>query len=144
MKVKQILVPFDGSENSFRSLEYALDLAKQCGASVIGLHVFTDLSGFEAVHPLIIKEEKWPNNVRHLMEDARKIAGKQAKVSYKEIVIGGKSEGNDIITFANSKSNHIDLIVIGHRGLSLPKEIILGSTAHFVLHKSQTPVLIIK
>lgn len=143
MRVKQILAPLDGSDNSFRSLKYALDLAKQCGASVIGLHVFTELSGFAAVHPLMIKEDKWPSHVRHLMEDARKIAEKQT-VSYKEIVIGGKAEGYDIVNFADSKSNHVDLIVMGHRGLIFPKEVILGSTAHFVLHKSKTPVLVIK
>jgi nucleotide-binding universal stress UspA family protein len=143
VKVKQILAPLDGSDNSLRSLKNALDLAKQCGASVIGFHVFTEISGFAAAHPLIIKEAKWPGQVRHLMEDARKIAEKQT-VSYKEIVIGGKAEGYDIVNFADSKKNHIDLIVMGHRGMSFPKEIILGSTAHFVLHKSKTPVLVIK
>ncbi|MDE1844213.1 MAG: universal stress protein [Thaumarchaeota archaeon] len=144
MKVKQILVPLDGSENSLRSLRYALDLANQCNASVIGLHVITNLSAFAAVHPIVISESKWPGYVKDLMNEARKIAVKKEAVLYEELVIGGKAAGYDIVTFADSKSNSIDLIVMGHRGLSFPREIIPGSTANFIIHKSKTPVLLVR
>jgi nucleotide-binding universal stress UspA family protein len=142
MKVKTILVPLDGSANSLKSLKYALDLAAQLGAEVVGLHVVTDMSLFTAVHPIVIAENKWPTYVRDLVKDAQKIASK-SKVGYHEIVIGGKSAGYDIVTFANSKSNSIDVVVIGHRGLGYPKEIIPGSTANFIIHKSQVPVLLV-
>lgn len=141
MKVKTILVPLDGSENSLKSLRYGLDLATQLGAEVVGLHVVTDLSLFTAVHPIVISESKWPAYVRDLVKDAQKIASK-SKAGYHEIVIGGKSAGYDIVTFANSKSNMIDMIVIGHRGLGYPKEVIPGSTANFIIHKSKVPVLL--
>lgn len=143
MKIKQILVPLDGSENSLASLRYAIGLAGQCGASVIGLHVVTDMSAFTAVRPIVISESRWPGYVRDLMKDARKITSKNG-VPYEEIVIGGKAAGYDIITFADSNSNKIDLIVMGRRGLSLPREVIPGSTANFVIHKSKTPVLLIR
>ncbi|MEM3065100.1 MAG: universal stress protein [Candidatus Nitrosotenuis sp.] len=141
MKIKRILVPLDGSENSFRSLKYALDIASQCGASVIALHVFTDMSLFTAVHAIIIHEDKWESTVSDFMKKAKKIAEK-TNVPFEEIVIGGNNAGYDIVTFADSKSAEIDLIVIGRRGLSFPKEIILGSTTNFVLHKSKIPVLV--
>lgn len=143
MKVKRILVPLDGSENSLKSLRNAIDLASQCGASVIGLHIITSMSAFAAIHPIVLSESKWPKNVRDLMSDARKITAKN-KVPYEEIVIGGQVAGYDIVTFADSGSNKIDLIVMGHRGLTLLREVFLGSTANFVIHKSKTPVLLVR
>lgn len=83
------------------------------------------------------------SHVKDFMEKARDIAGKTSD-PYEEIVIGGNSAGYDIVTFADSKSNEIDLVVMGRRGLSFPKEIILGSTTNFVLHRSKVPVLITK
>lgn len=142
MKLKRILVPLDGSENSLKSLKHALELAGQCGASVTGLHVITDMSAFAAVHPLVISEGKWPSYVKDIVKDARGIAGK-SNVPYQEIVIGGKSAGYDIVTFADSKRNAIDLVVIARRG-RFPKEVFPGSTANFILHKARTPVLLVK
>ncbi len=143
MRIKQILVPLDGSENSLQSLRHALDLADQCGASITGLHVVTDMSVFAAVRPIIINEEKWPQYVKGFMSDVRKIIAK-SKIPFKEIVIGGKATGYDIVTFADSKKNAIDLIVLARRGSILPKEAIPGSTTNFVIHKSKTPVLLVR
>src|SRR5574339_638509 len=38
-EIRKILVPIDGSKNSFRGLDYAIYLARQCGATVTGLNV---------------------------------------------------------------------------------------------------------
>lgn len=143
MNIRQILAPLDGSESSLRSLKHALDLAKQCQASVIGIHVFTDLSLFTAVHPIIISESKWPSHIKDLMKEAKKTAEKSG-AKFEEIVIGGRDAGYDIVTFANSKSNGIDVIVMGKRGLGFPKEVFLGSTTNYVINKSKIPVLVVK
>jgi len=58
------------------------------------------------------------------------------------LVIGGKVPGLDILNFAESKKNEIDLIIMGRRGRSLPKEIFFGSTTNFIIHKSKVPVLV--
>jgi nucleotide-binding universal stress UspA family protein len=141
MKVKRILVPLDGSETSLHSLKYAIDLAKQCNASVMGLHVLADMSLFTAAHAIVVREDKWPSHVKDLMREARSLADKN-NTSYEQMVIGGKSAGYDILTFAQSKANAIDLIIMGRRGRSLPKEVFFGSTTNFVIHKSRIPVLV--
>jgi nucleotide-binding universal stress UspA family protein len=143
LNIKRILAPVDGSENSLRALRHAMDLAKQCQASVIALHVITDMSLFTAVHAIIISESKWPKYVKDLMKEVRKVAQKY-DIPFEEIVIGGRDAGYDIITFANSKTAQFDVIVIAKRGLGFPKEIFLGSTSNFVLNKSSIPVLLIK
>lgn len=143
MKIKRILAPLDGSENSLRSLKQALDLAEQCHASVISLHVLTDVGLFTAVHAIIVTESKWPSYVKDFMKEVRKIV-KKFNVIFEEMVIGGRTAGYDIVTFANSKTNQINLIVIGKRGAGFPKELFLGSTTNFVLSKSKVPVLVVK
>jgi nucleotide-binding universal stress UspA family protein len=140
--IKKILVPLDGSENSLRSLKYALDLANQCKAVVIGLHVITNMSVFTAVHAMTLSENKWPDKVRDLMKDAREIV--TSEIPYEGIVIGGEDAGYDITIFSDSPSNGIDLIVMCRKGSNLLKEAILGSTTNLVLHKSKTPLLVIK
>ncbi|MDE1862338.1 MAG: universal stress protein [Thaumarchaeota archaeon] len=143
MKIKKILVPLDGSENSLKSLKQAADLAGIVGASITCLHVVTGMSAFAAVHPLIIPEAKWPGYVKDIMKDARRIAS-QAGIQYQEAVIGGMAAGYDIVTFADSRANAVDLIVIARRGQYLAREAFPGSTANFVIHKSRTPVLLVR
>ena len=80
--------------------------------------------------------------VKKLLVDAKVRAAK------KGIQLTGKSlagdPGYDIARFANNKKNEIDLVVIGARGRGSAKEIFLGSTSNYVLHKSKKPVLIVK
>src|SRR5574341_1892674 len=38
-QIRKILVPMDGSKNSFRGLDYAIHIARQCGATVTGINV---------------------------------------------------------------------------------------------------------
>ena len=141
MKVKKILVPLDGSETSLHSMKYAIDLSKQCNASIIGLHVVTDLSLFTAAHAVVVNEDKWPSHVKDFMKETKRLADKN-NVEFEQLVIGGKTPGLDILSFAEGKRNSIDLIIMGRRGLSLPREIFFGSTTNFIIHKSKIPVLV--
>ncbi len=50
--------------------------------------------------------------------------------------------GSEIIKFA--KKEEYDMIVIGARGESIPKESFLGSTTNYIINKSMIPVLIVK
>jgi nucleotide-binding universal stress UspA family protein len=123
-------------------LKHALDLANQCKALVIGLHVITNMGLFTAVHAMTLSENKWPNEVRDLMKGAKAIVTDETP--YEGIVIGGENAGSDIVTFSDSKNNGIDLIVMCRKGSNFLKDAILGSTTNLVLHKSETPMLVIK
>jgi len=39
IKIKNILVPLDGSPNSFRGLDVAIHMARQCQTTITGLYV---------------------------------------------------------------------------------------------------------
>lgn len=140
---KKILVPLDGSKNSLRALDKAIELSKQCRATIVGLHVVTNVGLFTAVHAVKIPEEKWTKKTKSFMSIASQ-KSKLNQVPFEATVIPGNNAGYDIVLFGNGKRNKIDLIMIGARGISFAREIFLGSTSHFVLHKSKVPVTIVK
>ena len=74
------------------------------------------------------------------MGTAKTGAAKKGIVFNSKITYG--SPISEIISFAKDKK--YDLIVIGSRGMSSAKELFLGSTSNYVLHKSLVPVLIVK
>ena len=143
MSDKRIMVCLDGSKHSLRGLNAAILSAKQSDAIIIGVHSDTSFSAFSAVRAPILPEKKWKNEVQGIMHIAQKKAEKD-KIKFEGVVIGGHSSGIDLTTFANNPKNKIDQIIIGSRGMGFPKELFLGSTSNFVLHKAKAPVTIVK
>ncbi len=137
------MVCLDGSKNSLRGLDKAIMFAKQSDATIIGVHSDTSFSAFSAVRAPILPVKKWKKEARALIQIAMKKAGKN-NIEFEGVIIGGHSSGIDLTTFANNPANKIEQIVIGSRGMGFPKEIFLGSTSNFVLHKAKAPVTIVK
>ncbi len=139
IKIKKILVPLDGSPNSFRGLDVAIQMARESHSTITGLYVL------DMVRPQI--DEQITPMEKMLLERAQKIMNK-AKLSaaQKGILffdrISYGDDGKRIVDIARRKD--FDLIVIGSRGMGSAKEIFLGSTSNYVLHKSKKPVLIVK
>ena len=136
--IKKILVPMDGSKNSMRGLDEAIYLARQCHAIITGLYVI----------PISNSTDSQISNLeKYLLDNASKFMSKakthaaQNGIIFDDTIIHG-DEGPKIISYANNKS--YDIIVIGSRGMGSIKEMFLGSTSNYVLHKSKIPVLIVK
>jgi len=137
--IKKILVPLDGSKNSMRGLDEAIYLARQCHATITGLYVIP-ISKPITKSQISDLEKYLRNNASKFMSKAKTRAA-QNGIVFDNTAIHG-DEGPEIIKYANNKS--YDIIVIGSRGMSSMKEIFLGSTSNYVLHKSKIPVLIVK
>ena len=138
-KIKSILVPLDGSQNSFRGLDYAIGIARNCQAVITGIYV-TSLSP-----PTSVEQKKYIKNillkkVNEFIEKAKMNCAQEGILFYHKILHG--NEGPKIVKFGHEKK--FDMIVIGSRGMSNIKEMFLGSTSNYVLHKSKIPVLVIK
>lgn len=138
-KIKKILVPIDGSKNSFRGLDYAIYLARQCGSTVTGLNVIPFYPKSLLLTP-ISYEKELINKAKEFMTKA-KIRCAQNGIAFNEKIMDGH-EVEEIMAFATEKN--FDLIIMGARGLGSVKEVFLGSVSNGVLHKSKIPVLIIK
>lgn len=150
-KIRNILVPIDGSKASIHALSFAINLAKFTTSRIVGLHVLpTDVSSLsiiEMMKPLSsIKSEGFEKNLekhgKRIIESARNRC-QQNKIEFFSKIIKG-NPGYDIIKFAHDKKNSIDLIVMGSRGEGHAEEILLGSVSYHVIHKSKISVLIVK
>jgi len=139
---QHILVPLDGSKNSFRGLDIAIQLARQSQGIITGIYV-KQVPGVYALHPLGFLGVDLEKESKKILDMAKTRAAK------KGILFIGKSfkgadPAFDIVKFAHDKKNKIDLIVIGARGMGFAREIFLGSVSNYVIHKSKKPVLIVK
>lgn len=136
---KKILVPLDGSKNSFRALTRAIDLAKQTKATIACILVIQTYRTEMGVVKTVVGEVM-SRNLKKIMKIAKNKC-KKNQIKFLEAIRYGQ-EGKEIVSFA--EKNDYDMIVIGSRGRGLLKEALLGSTSHYVVHASKIPVLIIK
>jgi len=138
-KFNKILVPLDGSTNSLRGLNKAIDIAKVSGAEITGLYVFHLPIAAGIKYSQKMKEQAQQKATKAIGPAMEKV--KQAGLGFRYKTTGG-NVGSDIVKTANS--GKFDMVVIGARGLGAAKEAFLGSTSHHVLHKAKVPVLVVK
>ncbi|UCD44620.1 MAG: universal stress protein [Candidatus Bathyarchaeota archaeon] len=152
---KKILVPVDGSRPAHNSCMKALELAKIHDSDVEIIHVISfsdeyvpntaDSGAEETLSP-----PDWINEyLDKVREHNEKMLAETLKAA-REVAPGLNittnllhgQPGRQIVTRA--KKGGFDLIVIGNRGLSGIKELVLGSVSHRVVDDSSIPVLVIK
>jgi len=147
--IRKILVPLDGSRNSYRGLDEAISLVKQCTrwissgkmASIIGIYV-KDMPGIYALHPIGSISSAVDKEGKRIIAQARTKCAKKG-ITFHGKIFGGDPP-SDIVRFAHNKRNRISMIVIGVRGRGTLKGIFLGSVSNYVIHKSKIPVLVVK
>ena len=133
-------MPLDGSKNSVRGLETAITLARNCDATITGVHSIyaPPHSEFKGVGSV---EEAYNINMKKFIGEAKTLAAQNGIVFTDKIVHG--EIGYNIIKMAHGKSK-FDMIVIGSRGRSSTKEMFFGSVSNYVIHTSKIPVVIVK
>ena len=153
---KKILVPLDGSEHSLRALEFAIQVAKKFGGKIVLIHVYS-----VSVRPVIMPEPTTltppmipvmaPAEVSKTVEVTRKagesiLTDGEQKVKAEEVQVETiLREGHTVQEIVKTaKEGDFDLIVIGARGVSKIRELLLGSVTDGVIHHASCPVLVIK
>ncbi len=138
----KILVPVDGSENSYRSLNHALFLHSKIKSHLTILYVIE-------VPPFVIFQSQLIDSIMAQLEkEASDVLGrckdkaKEYDTQCETIILEGSNPGSLIIDY--SENNSFDFIVMGSRGKGTFKNALLGSVTNRVLHHSKTPVLVIK
>ena len=141
VKKKNVLVCVDDSENALRAVDHAGFMLSGTDASVILFHTKRHLRRFipkEVIEDAPELEELWKNaageQIAPVMQKANDIllqAGlKEDQISTK-IVDGSRSAADDILKAA--KRYECGTIVMGRRGLTGVKELIMGSVTRKVL-----------
>ncbi|MBT8251635.1 MAG: universal stress protein [Nitrosopumilus sp.] len=138
-KFNKILVPLDGSPNSMRGLDRAIEIAKGGNAEITGFYVFHLPLAAGIKYTAKMKDEAQKKAVKAIGPAMNKTQKAGATFKYKT---GGGHTGSEIVKAA--EKGKFDMIVIGARGVGGAKETFLGSTSNYVMHKTKIPVLIVK
>ncbi len=141
----KILVPVDGSKQSYEGTKVAAHFMKAIHAETYLLTVTPDVSDGDL--------ELTPAELRRLHESMKKrgetILNKavdQLKslgvANVNTVLVPGGSPANEIVSFA--EKNKIDLIVIGSKGKGATARFFLGSVAAKVVRHSTCCVYVVK
>jgi nucleotide-binding universal stress UspA family protein len=151
----KILVPIDGSEQSMNAADYAVAVAKKEDndnkTQIIALHVLFSQTGYAYTTNMFGLVT--PSSINKILEDAKLEAQQwfdkiKEKISENdiqlitEVVVSPTSVVGAIVDYAEHEN--VDLIIIGSRGRSGFKKLLLGSTASGVVTYTTCPVLVVK
>jgi len=145
-RFSKILVAVDGSEISMDAADYGIELAKKDNALLIVLtvsHISLSSSiGFPHPDELKLAKEKHEIEAKQWFNRIYKNA-KQNKVQLKtELIEREMSIEAEIVEYAEREA--IDLIIIGTKGRSGFKKLLLGSVAAGVVNYATCPVMVVK
>lgn len=139
--LKNILVPTDGSNHAQKAFELAVDIATKFNSKVTLLHVYPE--------PIIKHYTMEKNDIQEpLREEGELLLYREIErvENHTEIEIEKKlvqgSVSDKIIETAH-KGNY-DLITMGHSGLGLVQELVLGSVTRDVARRTRIPLLIVR
>lgn len=146
----KILVPIDGSDYSFKAAEYAMDISRRYRSEIALISIvaskvrYGNSSGiFGAIPPSYLKKyeneaKKWFNRI---LEKAKK-DGLEIKKIRTDVITTPLSVVSTILRYAEKYD--ADLIVIGTRGITGFKRMLVGSVASGVVTYAHCPVLVIR
>ena len=148
--ISKIMVGIDGSEQSINAADYAIAIAKRHDAEMIAVNALTSDVGYAYSSPgvesppLTIREiillaedemKKWFNGIKEK-------ADKSGIRLRSEIIMAKRSAVSAMLDYAEEQK--IDLIVVGTRGRSGIKKMLLGSVASGLVTYAACPVLVVK
>jgi nucleotide-binding universal stress UspA family protein len=146
--IRRILIAIDGSDPSFNASTFAIDLAKRFEAELMVLHVI-DPRYKELEIALSPRPGRFKEIATRVMEDGKKIVetvrhkATEMNVNVKTDVISDiSSVTKDILEYA--KVNKVDIIVVGSRGMTGFKKLLVGSVASGVVTYAHCPVVVVK
>jgi nucleotide-binding universal stress UspA family protein len=165
IQIKKILYATDLSENAVHAFAYAVSLANMYGAGITILHVMAEFPGEEFIANMI-NTDTWEEIKSRHYSDARDqlIGKKRDSVAIKEVLeaFSEKTQADaqdqafvtDEVLIKNgvpaevivetAQERNCDLIVVGTYGHGTLADVLVGSTAKWVLKNSPIPVLVIR
>ncbi|KOX91459.1 universal stress protein UspA [Haloarcula rubripromontorii] len=135
----RILVATDGSDNAQRATRQALDLARQYGAELHAVYVIETRTGYDNA---IVDPDTVRQNLREDGEEALDTIEAEGEPDVS--VVTSVREGiphEELLWYIEEQE--IDLVVMGAKGRSAFKTILLGSTTEALLRADQVPVLVV-
>jgi universal stress protein A len=140
IQIRKILCPIDFSQHAERVVEWAAHLAKEHGSEVLLLHAYHLPVEFQQLEGAYLPADFW-DSVKEEAQRSLTVHGdrlREAGLMVREIVREGYPAS---VIEEEAVQEAADLIVMGSRGLSGLKHLLLGSIAERVVQKAHCPVL---
>lgn len=144
-KFEKIVVAFDGSKDSIRATKLACSLASKYDSEVIVAHVYgSPVIGFSASSGMPIPdyrdlEEAAKDTAKKVLSRGVQAASEEG-IKAKGELIESSSVVEALVEFASKEK--ADLIVVGTRGMTGFKKLILGSVSSGLVSHSPCPVMV--
>lgn len=136
--MKKILVPTDFSDNAFKAIAYAAEIARKSNATVHIMHVIEPSLNMATMQTDSSNKKVLKNRSDKLNLTIKSIRAVYPGLKLKSFLFGGKVI-DSILEYA--QSNKINLIVMGTKGASGLKKVFVGSVTAGTISKSTVPVL---
>jgi nucleotide-binding universal stress UspA family protein len=138
-----MLVPVDGSENSFRALEHAIFLSTKIKeAQITVLYIIEDLPSLYIYSPKIMEKLRadYEREYTRILERCKEMANKSG--TNINTVLKEGDPASKIIGYSDMEK--FDLIIMGSRGMGKFKEMIIGSVSNKVIHHAKSSVMLVR
>lgn len=141
---KKILVGVDGSEESKKACQVAVELAKKLGSDLIIATVYSPptmiLGDVPPYPPTVPKEVE--DKLRNMLNQLEEVAKKEGVKVESKILPAWAAPGAGLVVEAEKLG--CALIVVGSRGLTGLKRALIGSVADYVVKNSDCSVLVVR
>ncbi|MEX0764151.1 MAG: universal stress protein [Nitrosopumilaceae archaeon] len=135
-----ILVAVDGSESSKKAFDESVFLAQKCNSKLYVVHVVLDWEyGGDSAATFELIEELRTKGMELLERCKNQAIKNNVQV---ETLLEQGDYAHEIIEVAKRKN--CELIIMGSRGMSPIKELMLGSVSLKVMHHASCPVMVIR
>ena len=165
IQIKKILYATDLSETAVHAFSYAVSLANMYGASITILHVLAEFPGEQFITNMITTNTWKAIKEQHYSEARDRLIGKKRDhIAIKEVLqafseeVKADEEDQTFVTdeilikdgapaeiiVQTAIEQNCDLVVMGTRGHGVIADVLIGSTAKWVIRQSPIPVLVIR
>ena len=136
----KILVAVDGSESSKKAFDKSVFLAQKCNSKLFVVHVVLDWEyGGDSAETFELIDELRAKGSELLQQCKNQALQSSVQV---ETVLEQGDYAHEIIEVAKRKD--CELIIMGSRGMSPIKELVLGGVSLKVMHHGSCPVMVVR
>lgn len=136
--LRNILLATDGLQYSEGAMREVISFAKQCSSKIYAMSVVELLTDYEAFSPQRLEEIRDSEIKKHLEAFQSRAAKEHIEC---EILISHGDPYREIVATAEAKN--VDMIVVGRRGESGLKKLLLGEVAAKVIGHAPCRVLVV-
>lgn len=137
---KKILIPVDGSQQADQAVRQGVALAQKFGSEVVVFHVVPPIPAIVDFDYTDDLKQKLVEQRRDMLADYQRRHRTEGVDLKTDVATGAAAE----LICEKAEKEGFDLVVIGSRGLSPGRRILLGSVSDRVSRNSPCPVLIVR